>query len=314
MGGARPRLELPESKLLRNSVMHSEKIIGGYAYPPDQRSLQVVLGGRGTLRLPQGDDGSRLATLVQFGDVAAGVPVLISADVWNRIQEEHSCEGQVISGKASWVSMLDKWATNFPVIRDIPRGYLLLNDPDAVSISDYRDQTYITPFSIMEYESGASELFDYVYVGACTDEKDYRKKVEDFFGRYHKDVSPHASYLIAGDMVQPMWDAEFLSPAQLKSLDPSAKSQLSLLEARVRDHMLGKHVIEPLLDKLGDVIHEQDELIVLSGEIRLKTAFWLVGGNLAEQISQFVDAVVQHKKIDDLIMCLSARHIKLFVD
>ena len=87
------------------------------------------MGGVGTLRLPPGDDGSWLATLVGNGDVAGGVPVLMTADVWDRIQEDNSCEGRVISGTARWVPMSQHWATNFPVIRDIPRGYLLLNNP-----------------------------------------------------------------------------------------------------------------------------------------------------------------------------------------
>ena len=303
----------PESLRLRDSVKNAKKLIGGYAYDPMTRSLRVM-GGVGTLRLPPGDDGARLATLVRNGDVAAGVPVLMSAEVWDQIQKDNSCEGRVITGKARWVPMSQQWATNFPVLRDIPRGYLLLNDPGAITLSDDRKQTYIAPFSIMEYESGASELFDYVYVGVRTDEKDYRKQVEDFFDRYHKDISPHARYLIASDMVQPMWDAEFLSPAELRRLDAGAKSQLSLLEARVRHHMLGKHVIEPLLEKMGDTIHESGELKILSDEIGLKAALWLAGGSLAEQISQFVDAAVQHEKLDELIVRLAARHPHWFMD
>ena len=210
--------------------------------------------------------------------------------------------------------MSQHWATNFPVIRDIPRGYLLLNDPDTITVSEDREQTYIAPFSIMEYEAGASELFDYVYVGVRTDEKDYRAQVADYYSRYHKDVSPHARYLIASDMVEPMWDAEFLSPAELRRLDAGAKSQLSLLEARVREHMLGKQVIEPLLQALGETIHDQDELIVLAGEIELKPALWLAGGNLAEQISQLVDAATQHQKLDELIVRLAARYPNLVLD
>ena len=92
------------------------------------------------------------------------------------------------------------------------------------------------------------------------------------------------------------------------------KSQLSLLEARVRERMLGKQVIEPLLQKLGDTIHDQDELIVLSDEIELKPALWLAGGNLAEQISQLVDTAAQHQKLDELIVRLAARYPSLCVD
>ena len=111
-----------------------------------------------------------------------------------------------------------------------------------------------------------------------------------------------------------MWDAEFLSPAQLRSLDAGAKFQLNLLKARVRERMLGKQVIGPLLDKLDDTIHERDELIALSGEIELKTTLWFASGNPAEQISQFVNKVIEYKKLDDLIVRPAARHPSLFVD
>jgi hypothetical protein len=94
----------------------------------------------------------------------------------------------------------------------------------------------------------------------------------------------------------------------------SWRPQLSLLEARVRKRMLGKQVIEPLLDKLGETVHEQHQLKVLSDEIDLTTALWLVGGNLTEQISQFVDAAVQCEKLEELIVQLVARHPELYVD
>ncbi len=303
----------PESEVLRDSFKNAKKDIGGYAYPPPQRSARVM-GGVGTLRLPPGDDGTRLATLVRNADVAEGVPVRMSDDVWDYIKRDGSIEGCVISGAARWVPMSQQWTTNFPVIRGLPRGYLELKDPGSITLSDDREETYIAPFSIMEYESGASELFDYVYVGVLTGEKDYRKQVEDFFDRYRKDVSPHARYLIAGDMVQPMWEAEFLSPAELRRLDAGAKSQLSLLEARVRERMLGKHAIEPLLQKMGDTIREPDELKVISDEIQLKAALWFAGGSLAEQISQFLDKAVEHKKLDELIVRLAARHPRWFVN
>jgi hypothetical protein len=302
----------PESEVLRSSVRHAQKIIGGYAYPPETRSIRV-LSGVGTMRLPPSDEMARLGTLMLSGDVAAGVPVLMSADMWDYLQIDNSSEGRVISGSARWVSMSLQWANNFPVVRDIPRGYLLLNDPDAITIEIERAQTYLTPFSIMAYESGASELFDYVYAGARTDEKGWRDKVEDFFQRYHQDVSPHSHYLIAGDMVQPMWDSEFLTPSDLRRQDAGAKSQLSLLEARVRENMLGKQTIELLLDRLGQTIVEPDILKVLSDEIQLPTALWKAGGSLTDQISQFVDAAVQHEKLDRLIVNVAARNPDLFV-
>jgi hypothetical protein len=235
-------------------------------------------------------------------------------EVWDALAQDGSIEGMVISGKARWMPMSQHWATNFPVLKDIPRGYLVLDDPARLKFSKQREQTYIAPFTIMEYESGSSELFDYVYAGVRTDEPDYRGQATDFFERYHKDVSPNSRYLIAGDMVEPMWDAEFLSPAELRRVDAGARSQLDLLERRVREHMLGKDVIEPLLSKLGETTEEQADLFVISEEIGIKPSLWSGGGTLAEQISQFVQATAGHDRLDELIVRLQTRHPNWFIE
>jgi hypothetical protein len=304
----------PESQLLNNSVKGAQKAIAGKYYPPETRSTRVM-AGVGTLRLPPADDGSRLGTLGLSGDVSAGVPVLLAADVWDKIQVDYSCEGLSISGRARWVPMALQWSAHFPVIRDIPRGYLYLDNPDAISADDSRLLTYITPFTIMEYSRDSNLLYDYVYIGARTDDADYRQQVENSFQEYPQSISQDYRYLITADMVQPMWDAEFLSPADLRRVDASAKSQLALLEERVRERLLGKQIVEPLLAAVSKAIEgDPDSLIVLSGEVQLKTGVWLAGGSLAEQASQFVHAILQHGKVDALLAALAARDISLVID
>jgi hypothetical protein len=303
----------PESVRIRDSVKNAKKLIGGYAYEPGTRSARVM-GGIGTLRLPPSESGSRLGTVVRTGDVGAGVPALISSEVWDALAVDGSIEGIVISGKARWVPMSQQWATNFPVLKDIPRGYLVLDDPGKLQSTKQREQTYIAPFSIMEYVSGASELFDYVYAGVRTDEANYRDQVKQFFERYHKDVSPQSRYLIAGDMVEPLWDADFGSPADLRRVDVGARSQLALLERRVREQMLGLDVIEQLLNKLGETVQEEQDLRRLSDEVNIKPNLWLGGGTLAEQISQFVEAAAAQEKLDELIVRLQAEHPEWFLE
>lgn len=57
-----------------------------------------------------------------------------------------------------------------------------------------------------------------------------------------------------------------------------------------------------------------NERIIMSDASELKTARWLAGGNMAERISQFVEAVVQHyyRRVESIVW-LAARHAQLFV-
>lgn len=295
-----------EAVRLRNSAEHVERMIGGYAYDPPVKS-EHVMSGVGTLRLAPGNDGSALVTLSAFGDAALGVPALMSADVFDKVQLDGSLEGRVVSGKARWIPMSETWAANFPYVSKLPRGYLLLDKPDDITVRDYCQPTQIFPFTVMQYESGASELFDYVYVGARTDTKQHRQHVQTFFDRYQKDVGRRATYLFNGDMIEQLWDSRFNSPADLRRNDPSAPSQLSLLEARVRERQMGKTDIEQLLRRMGEMLTESDAKVI-SDEIGIPYANWYVFGVTgADMCNLFVDAAMQHNRLEALVQALAIR-------
>ncbi len=219
-------------------------------YRPWGKSQRVVMGGIGTLRLPPAQDGTRLVTLCSSLNASAGVPALLAPAVWDKIcpRPPYQAEGKVLSGAARWQPMAEAWASRFPSTRDIPRGYLVLDNPDAITLHEETSPTQIHPCTVMEYRSGAKELFDFVYATADTTEPSYRGKLESFFDRYKGEQERYGRYLLAGDMVNALWEAEFNSPAELRRDDPSAGSQLALLEARVREHMLGEGTIEALLE------------------------------------------------------------------
>jgi hypothetical protein len=223
------------------------------------------------------------------------------------VQQDGSLEGRVISGQARWIPMSQTWAANFPDVGKLPRGYLLLNKPDDITVLDDRKPTQIFPFTVMQYESGASELFDYVYVGARTDEGQHRKQVEDFFDKYKKDVGGNATYLFSGDMITELWPAKFTSPAALRRNDAGAQSQLSLLEARVRERQMGKSDIDQLLKRMGEMLMESDAKVI-SDEIGIPYANWFVSGTTVADLSnQLVDAALQHNRLEALIQALAIR-------
>jgi hypothetical protein len=274
---------------------------GMRVYQPEQKSAHVM-NGVGTLRLPPNTLGEWLFSVSSQGDASYGVPVLVSPDVWERIQEDNTCEGRIISGKARWQPMDASWSTHFRSTGDIPPGYFVLRDPDAIAVEDRTVRTWVYPFTIMEYQSDAAELFDYVYCGAHTDEADFRQGLEVFFEEYRRKFGgSYSRYLIAGDLVDGLWPADFNSPAELLSLDSSARSQLELLQERVLEHALGEKVIDELLVKMQRVLTD-DDLVRLSSEVGIDKRVWQKTNTiLAEQCSQFLAAVVAEKKQDTLM-------------
>jgi hypothetical protein len=216
-------------------------------YTPWGKS-QKVMGGIGAFRLPPAVDGTRLVTLTTSLNASAGVPALVLPDVWDKIRQAGSSEGRAINGQVRWQPMAQGWAARFKSTRDSPRGYLVLDNPNAIEVLDEKAPTQFHPFTVMEYYSGSRELFDYVYATADTGLADYRGQLTRFFDMYKDVQGRHGRYLLAGDMVNALWEAEYDSPADLRRADPSAQSQLALVEARVRERLLGEDTIEWLLE------------------------------------------------------------------
>jgi hypothetical protein len=281
-------------------------------YRPLAKSQRVLMGGIGTLRLPPAQDGYRLVTLTTTCNVSAGVPALVSPEVWehHRLQE-----GAVLAGRARWCPMARGWWSHFESARHLPpRGYLILEGADAVQLydADRRVPTLIHPFTVMEYYQGAVELFDYVYAAADTGESGYRGRLERFFDGYKDRHERYGRYLLSGDMVNPLWDARFAAPEDLRRADPTAGSQLRVLEARVRESHLGQDATESLLEALSTVCETSDDVKLLSDEAGIPPNVWFGGGTVAEVCNQLVALAVDRDKVAALIEVVAAHYRELF--
>lgn len=285
-----------------------------HTYPPPTKSVRVM-GGIGTLRLPPSEDGARLVTLTSGLNASAGIPALISPEVWDKIREQGPAEGRLIRLPAGvrWQPMALGWAAQFQATSDVPRGYLVIRDPDAVEVLDDIAPILIHPFSVMEYREGAKELFDFVFATADTAE-DYRGRLEVFFADYAQAKDRYGRYLLAGDVVHPIWKADFNTPAELRRTDPAAGSQLALLEKRVRQHMLGDDTIECVLEALAKISHASVDLEEISRDIGIEPGRWLRGGALTELASQLVEAVLLQDKLEPLIETIAKRHPSILSD
>ena len=292
----------PESRRLRQAAEgRVEEFVDGWrAYTPEGKS-EKVMGGIGTFRLPPALDGTRLVTLTTSLNASAGVPAVISPDVWDKMGQPGPREGRLLEGQARWHPMAQGWAARFKSTRDIPRGYLVLSDPDQIEVSDSCAPVLIHPFTVMEYRSGTKELFDYVYATGDTSFRGYRQRLSDFFDRYRDWEGRYGRYLLAGDMVDALWEAEYSSPAELRRADLSAESQLELLQARVQDRLLGEDTTDRLLDALGAVSTSEADLRRLSDDVLIPPDVWLRGGSLAEMRSQFVYEAVRQKRAAELV-------------
>jgi hypothetical protein len=285
-----------------------------HAYPPRLKSARVM-GGIGTLRLPPSEYGNRLVTLTLGLNASAGIPALISPEVWDKLCKEGPAEGRLIAfgAGARWQAMSLGWAAQFQATSDVPRGYLMIGDPDTVEVWDEVAPVLIHPFSVMEYREGAKELFDFVFATADTGEN-YRGRLEVFFADYAQAKERYGRYLLAGDVVHPIWEADFNTPAELRRTDPAAGAQLTLLEARVRKHMLGDDTIEHVLDALAKSCHSSADLERVSGDCGIEPAFWLKSGSPSELASQLVDQALDDGKLTQLIEVLAKLYPNVLTD
>lgn len=266
---------------------------------------QVVGGGIGTLRLPPSPNGDRIATIVISGNVSAGIPALITDDVWNAVKLE---EGTVVklTKNVVWQAMDASWAERFPSTRGIPRGYLRLDDPKNVKPVRAKVATEIHPFSIMEYASNNIALFDFVYATAKTTSPGYRQRVENFFDRYRQKYERNGRYLIDADVAQPMWESEFASPDQLKR-----DAQYHLLLRRIEESLSGNETTEYLLRVLCNT--DRDLLKRFSLDIGIPHALWFRDRSLAEESANFLEKVTPDKVplLLDSISALNSHYLEV---
>jgi hypothetical protein len=155
----------------------------------------------------------------------------------------------------------------------------------------------IHPFSIMEYWDGTARLDDFVYATADTSDRFFRRTIEAFFETYRKDKQRDGVYLLASDVSDPLWEAVFASPREMRLGGPE---QLRIIEARVREAATGTQVVETLIRRLSQLDHQVD-LKRLSFNVGLDSHRWSRGGRLADEVARLVAAAIESGKQDALL-------------
>ncbi len=304
------------AQAFRSAIPATHEIVGDRwrAYEPFAKSTKV-LGGVGTIRLPPAPDGFRMCTLTASLNASSGIPALISPDLW---QSEHLCEGAVVDGSATWLPMPIWWGEQFPSLRGIPRGCLIMRALSRSSWQGVRPRAkgfghgrrgsatsdglapiLVHPFTIMEYQTKSALLYDYVYASMTSIDREERREVEQFMDGYRIANGRYGRYLLSADIMDPLWDAEFSSPASLRS------AGVSLVEARVQEVLVQNTTIEPLLEALASTVNlrELREVAELAGI----PGGWMGGGSVSEEVNRLVLRALQLKRIASLIEAFAER-------
>jgi hypothetical protein len=262
---------------------------------------QKVMGGIGTLRFPPDLYGYRLVSVTGALNASTGIPVLISHDVW---EYHHLEEGIVVDRlEGNWQSMAGtSWAERFPSTRGIPKGFIVLTNPDQLNLAKLSTTVAIQfhPFSVMEYSLGNATLFDFVYATADSGEIKHRQYVEKFFEEYKNSKNRFGRFLLSSDMIDPLWEAMFESPESLHRAEPGARSQMELLTERVRSNTFRGRNLDEIIQFLAQNYRTED-LRPVSFDIEIPTAIWDSGGSSAHSAVNFLAECVKRKKVEELI-------------
>jgi hypothetical protein len=293
----------PESERLR---YHSDDDVEGHdlegvTLRPHGKS-RIVMGGVGTLKLPPSLQGYRLGTVTMSANVSCGIPVLVSPETWKR----HSlCEGALLRvQESSWVQMPLEWSVRFPSTRGLPLGCLLLTDPDVLRVVGQNEAVKIQPYTIMSYVDGAAELFDFVFATGRTGDVQYRNKLEDFFDSYKQREGRQGRYLIAADIGEPLWDADYTRPEELSRADPAAGSHLKLLERRVRSRLDGEDTETRVLQALCTA-PDIDHIRRISTHVGIDPSTWVTGGTIAAAAAQFLASIDREQHLPGILEALA---------
>lgn len=281
--GSARRREVDPSHVLFRTDRH-------VTYTPIGKS-QVVSGGIGTLRFPPAEDGYRLVTLSTHHNASLGIPTLVSPQVWDARGLAEGCVLRV--NRAACRDLPLTWTKRFPIIQGISRRCLVLDDVSAILVVERDAPVEVHPFAVMEYHEGNAQLHDFVFATADTSEKTLRGDVTRFFETYRQDKGREGKYLTSADIANPMWDAVFVDPADMRL---QKDHQLRLIDQRVAEAASGEDVTAALIHRLCDLGSVAD-LNRLAAKADIQQNRWRVDGiSLAEAAQRLVAYAIQSGK------------------
>jgi hypothetical protein len=307
----------PKASHLRMMGNWKKSSDGAYrVYEPGAKSAHVM-GGVGTLRLGASPDGWRLCSVSalcqldpedarlsgpmseQFvgwqANASSGLPLMVHNDVWAAASLE---EGMVLELHGlSWAQIPASWGGSFPSIKDIPRGCLVLQQTKQATVKARNAPVAIHPFSVMQYDDPSGPRLDFVYAQGISSWNGWREEVASFFDWYKNQSSRYGEFLLGADLVDPLWDARYSTPAELQKAE---KAGLNLLEARVVDPETSGLLIELLQRALIPALQDATPLNLIAAAAEIPKR-WDNTGSLAHQVESLLDVARQTDHLPQLV-------------
>jgi len=263
-------------------------------HPPGKS--KKVLGGVGTILLPPTDDGKVLISLSSSCNASTGIPALVYPEVLEAVKlKQGDC---VDIENVKWVPMSVQWLQQFPFSKEVPRGYLVIDDVKKIHVRQRDFPVIYHPFSIMEYESSDTLLYDFVFVSADSKVKNVDFEVENFFLHYGKEEGRHGKYLLNPNMVKPIFESRYSSPSDLRQ--PSEKAKLDMLYQRVRNVFFNNVSINLLVNELPKHYQTSVSIRNLAERIGVKPAL-LSEDSAASMSSQLISLCIERDQTEVLI-------------
>lgn len=287
-------------EMANNFRLHDPLTYGAesHVFQPLGKSAHVT-GGVGSLKFAPDDDERCLASVSMSANTSSGIPILISQEV---LDHHRLKDGDIIQiNGAKWRKMTREWMKKFPSVRNIPRGYLQVDEPNLIEKQgDDTHEVAIHPFSIMRYEKDGGLFYDFVYVTVDASNPTARGQAIDFFERYRSYNDMRGEYLLAVDPADPYFDALYLDYQEILHQDGHGKSQLDLIKERLK----GNHYQHTTLDELMSILPQHynisNKVVRLAENIGIPVG-QLNQGPAVNMIGHLLGLVVEKDMMDVLI-------------
>jgi len=255
-----------------------------------------VLGGIGTLLLPTTEQGTVLMSVSSSSNASTGVPILVFSEVLSQLKIK---QGNTVNiKKARWQPMDIQWVQHFGSMKDIPRGYLVIDDPNKIEVFQSDLPVIYHPFSIMEYENADTKLYDFVYVRADSKAEDIDLKIEKFFEYYRKKDDRNGEYLLNPNVKKPIFEARYMTPLDLQK--PSEKAKLKLLYERVKGQHFNNVAIDLLVNDLPKFYQSSRSIITLAENVGINPAI-LNEDSATTMSAQLISLCIEKEKVELLV-------------
>lgn len=266
-----------------------------------------ILGGIGTMLLPPNDDGKRIVTVSSSCNASLGIPLLIFPDVWDALSLK---QGDAVNIRnAKWQPLDISWAKRFASTNEIPRGYLIIDNENKIEIIKRDTPIVYHPFSIMEYQVEDALLYDFVYLTIDSKVKNGKKRAHVFFENYALKDNRNGRYLLNPNMVEPLFEAQYMSPIEMQQ--PTQRAQLDLLYRRVKGAFFDKTTLDSLIQLIPKYYDSGLTIRRLARSIGVSPSIFQ-DDNAASQSIQLIDYCMNTNKIEELTDRMMVEYPQIF--